>query len=431
MLPSELSYMHRLLNESLPIAEIARRLGRSRQTIYNWKNRDPADAELRRRPSKLDPYKPWIRSRLERFDLPATTLKREIEAQGYDGGITILREFVSEVKASYVQRVVDRFETEPGRQAQIDWASCGTILHEGRPRRLSLLVVVLGYSRTIWARFVVSERRPVLMDLLEQAFQDLGGVPRELLFDNLKQAIEVARTPDAPAKVQAEFQAFADHWGFEVQACPPYWPRAKGKVERAVDYLKRSFLEGRSFRDLSDLNAQLRQWLAEVASVRIHGTTGDRPIDRLAADQAAFRPCVEQAFPSAEQTTRRADHDARISYDGVRYSVDPSILPRRRRGEPVEVCVGTDERLRIFHEGRLVGDHALQPPGSPPQDDPRHAAARRELRQSPSWKRPRGKGPRFAQEPVGEKSWDELLRESPLVDERPLSAYETGGHHAG
>ena len=432
MLPSELSYMHRLIDENLPIAEIARRLGRCRQTIYNWIQRQSAGHEPVRRPSKLDPYKPYLESRLCRFDLPATVLLREIREQGYEGGITILREFVAGVKQRHVQRVVDRFETEPGRQAQVDWASCGTIVHEGRRRHLSLLLVVLGYSRVIWARFVVTERRPVMMELLEQAFQELGGVARELLLDNLKQAIEVARTPEAPAKVQTEFQAFADHWGFEVVACPPYWPRAKGKVERAVDYVKRSFLEGRTVVDLADLNAQLRQWLAEVANVRVHGTTQERPIDRLAADQAAFRPCAETAFPSAQRSTRRADHDARISFGGVRYSVDPSILTGRR-GEPVDVCVGTDERLRIYHQGRWVGEHAIVPSGSLPQDDPQHAAARRERREPPSWQRPRGQGPRFDQIGGDSMSWEDLAARSPVVHERPLSAYDAaaGGPHAG
>ena len=184
MVTSEMSYMYRLIEEGLPIAQIARRLGRCRQTLYNWlkKDREGPQGPVPRS-SKLDPFKPYIESRLERFDLPATVLLREIRKKGYEGGITILRDFVAEVKDRQVRRLVDRFETEPGRQAQMDWGSCGTIVHEGRRRRLSLFVLVLGHSRTIWAQFVVSERRPVMMELLEQAFEDLGGVPRELLVD--------------------------------------------------------------------------------------------------------------------------------------------------------------------------------------------------------------------------------------------------------
>ncbi len=169
--------MYRLIKEGLAKAEIARRLGRSRQTIYNWLKQESAPKTRRRRPSKLDPFKSYLKSRLERFDLPATVLLREIRKKGYDGGLTILREYVAGIKDREVRRLVDRFETEPGRQAQVDWASCGTIMHEGRHRRLSLLVVVLGYSRTIWAQFLVSERRPVMLELLEQAYQKTGHDP--------------------------------------------------------------------------------------------------------------------------------------------------------------------------------------------------------------------------------------------------------------
>lgn len=411
--------MHQLIEEGVPIAAVARMLGYSRQTIYNQLERAQSGVEPAPRPSKLDPYRAYIESRLSRFDLPATVLYREIKDQGYDGGITILRDFAAELKAGYVKQVTDRFETEPGRQAQVDWGSCGTIWHSGRRRRLSLLVVVLGYSRTIWARFVVSERRPVMAGLLEDAFTELGGVPRELLFDNLKQVIAHPRTGDAPAVVQPEFEHFAEHWGFEIVAAPPYWPRAKGKVERAVGYIKTSFLEGRSFSDLDDLNAQLRVWLATVANLRRHGTTKERPVDRLPAEQAVLRPVVEP-FASAEVERRQADWDARISFRGVRYSVDPAIL-RGRRGEPVEVHLGTDDRLRIYHQGRLVGEHDMAAPGSPAQDDPAHARARRLLRQQPP-KRRSGKAPRFEQAPPEDDlSW---LIHAPAVAARSLQVYE-------
>ena len=419
MVASERSKMKQLLREGEPIAQIARRLGRSRQTIYNWMKHEGGCRRVKRA-SKLDPHRQYIESRLERFDLPATVLLREIRDQGYDGGITILREAVSSIKQRHVKRLVDRFETEPGRQAQVDWGSCGTVWHEGRRRRLSLLAVVLGYSRVIWARLVVSERRPVLMELLESCFAELGGVPKELLFDNLKQVVSQPRTEDRPAEIQTAFAAFADHWDFQVVASPPYWPRAKGKVERAIGYIKTSFLEGRTF-DLEDLNAQLRQWLAEVANVRVHGTTGERPVDRLAADQEAMLPVAHlPAFPSMLVSDRLADHDGRISYQGVCYSVDPEILSSRR-GEPVEVREGADQRIRIFHRGKLVGEHALMPSGSPPQDDPLHAAKRRLLRQQPEWSRPKTKAPRFDQLVEEAPEW---LRFAPVVHDRALASYE-------
>ncbi len=422
------SMMMKLLREGVPIARIAERLGVSRQTIYNWKKREEdgqAEAEPGPRKSKLDPFRDHIASRLERFDLPATVLFREILERGYTGGITILRELVAEIKAIHVQRVVDRFETEAGRQAQVDFAHCGTIRHRGRNVRLSLIVVVLGYSRTIWARFLVTQRQEALMESLEAAFQAFGGVPRELLFDNLRQVVATPRTEERDAVVQASFLAFAEHWGFQTVACPAYWPRAKGKVERAIQYVKRSFLEGRSFTDLEDLNAQLRVWLADVANVRVHGTTKVRPVDRLEEDREAMQPLgATAAYPSTMVRTRLVDHDGRISHGGVRYSVDPSILTGRR-GEPVDVHLGTDHVLRIYHQGRLVGQHQVRPRGSAPVDDPLHSALRRQLRQRPPDERPHGKNPKYDQ--IGEPFHTApALPPPPCVQQRDLAAYERG-----
>ena len=412
--------MHRMIRDGLSKTQIARYLGCSRQCVYNNLKKKEGQ-EKQRRKSKLDPFKVFIENRLEDYDVPATTLLREIREMGYAGGITILRDFTAPIKAGHVQRVVERFETVPGRQAQVDWGNCGTILHEGRRRRLSLLAVVLGYSRVIWARFVVSERRPVLMELLEECFGELGGVPLEMLFDNMKQVVAEARTADRPARIQTAFGAFADHWSFEAKACPAYWPRAKGKVERAIGYIKTSFLEGRCFTDLEDLNSQLRVWLAQVANVRIHGTTRERPVDRLEADQAAMTQLAgKRAFPAMETMERLADHDARISYSGVFYSVDPSILGARR-GVPVEVRIGTDGRLRAYHGERLVADHALAPKGSPPQEDALHVMKRRELRQRPPKARPRGRGPRFEQRLPQRPAWGAY---APEVAVHALAQYE-------
>lgn len=414
--------MKQLLRENVPKAQIARQFGISRQTIYNWIEESDDKIGPARRPSKLDPFHPYIQGRLERFDLPATVLLREIREQGFDGGITILREYVAKIKDKQITRLVDRFETEPGRQAQVDWKSCGTIMHNGRRRRLSLLVVVFGYSRFMWARFVVSEKRPVLIELLEQCFREVGGIPNELLFDNLKQVVAQPRTKDAPAQIQTSFGEFADHWGFETIASPPYWPQAKGKVERSIQYVDGSFLEGRAFTDLDDLNGQLCTWLAVVANVRIHGTTRERPIDRLTADLAGMLPAGHtRAFPSVLKGTRLADHDGRISYKGVSYSVDPEIISGRR-GTPVEVCESTDHRLLVFHEGRRVADHVLMPSGSPPQDHPLHAKKRRENRQKPTCERPKRKLPQFDQQIQGDVDKVDLL--APEVFQRPLSEYE-------
>lgn len=281
--------MKREALDGVPKAVIARRYGVSRQSVYNVLNAVRA-AERAVKPSKLDPFRDYVADRLAEFDLPATVLLREIRERGYAGGITILKEFVRLQKSEYVQRVVERFETLPGRQAQLDWGECGTIVENGERKKLYAFVFVLGYSRVMFARFTTSMRQPTLLACLREAFE-LLGVPKELLVDNMKTAV-VKHALGEAVRFNSGFLDFCEHYGALPVACPPYWPRAKGKVESGVKYLKGSFLVGREFTTLADLNGQLDSWLASVANVRVHGTTKERPVDRFAREVASLRPAA-------------------------------------------------------------------------------------------------------------------------------------------
>ena len=151
-----------LAEEGVQKAAIARRFGISRQTVYNHLKRSgPFPRPRPRRRSKLDGFRKYIRGRLERFDLPATVLFAELKKQGYKGGLTILREFVRPLKEEFTRRVTERFETLPGQQAQIDWGECSTIQVGGERKKLYAFVMVLGYSRMMYARFTTSSKLPV------------------------------------------------------------------------------------------------------------------------------------------------------------------------------------------------------------------------------------------------------------------------------
>ncbi len=274
-----------------PKARIARQLGVSRGTVYNHLEREEPFPKLRKkRVSKLERFKRYIGSRLERFDLPCTVLYRELVALGYEGGLTILRDYVRPLKRELTRRVCERFETDPGRQAQIDWGECGTVVVDGERRKLYVFVMVLGCSRMLFVRFTTSSKLPVLMSCLQEAFGRIG-IPREILVDNMRQAVDQHDVTTGTVRWNRSFLDFTEHHEFLPAACPPYWPRAKGKVERGVGYVKKSFLEGRSFTDLSDLNHQVDAWVDTVANVRIHGTTGARPIDRYAEEAPALSVC--------------------------------------------------------------------------------------------------------------------------------------------
>jgi transposase len=281
------------LEQGLPVAAIARELGVDRRTVHRWKaagelQPDPETGLLPRKdrrapqPCKLDPYKDIIRTRLEAYpELSAVRLFDEVKAAGYTGGLTQLKVFVQEVRPRPEPEPIVRFETEPGHQAQVDFA------HVRFPwGKRFVLLVVLGYSRLLWVKFFPKEDMRVLISGLEEAFTFFGGVPRELLFDQMASVItDDLRDQGEKLIENAEFLRFSAHWGFRIRACRPYRAKTKGKVERPVRYIRGNFLYGREFLGDADLAAQTEAWRDGTANVRIHGTTKEKPLERFLRDE--------------------------------------------------------------------------------------------------------------------------------------------------
>jgi transposase len=274
-------------------SSLAKQLGISRGTIYHWIETGQLDRDLdnesahytERAPvdRKIDPYRPLIEARLQEYPLlSAIRIHQEIRAAGYRGGYTQLSEYVRQVRPTEAEAVV-RFETPPGHQGQVDFA------HFRLPwgRRWALLVV-LGYSRLLWLRFFGRQDMQTLFGGLEQAFEFFGGVPQELLFDQMRAVIVADQRLQGGSLVEnMEFVRFAYHWQFRPRACRPYRAKTKGKVERPIRYVRENFFYGRTFINDEDLDAQAQRWLQEVANVRLHGTTGERPIERFQREEQA------------------------------------------------------------------------------------------------------------------------------------------------
>ena len=246
------------LEQGLSKAAIARQVGIDRRTVYRWIEAGeldpdpetgllPKPARRAPQPCKLDPYRQIIRTRLETYpELSAVRLFEEVKAAGYPGAYTQLKEFVREIRPKPEPEPLVRFETEPGHQAQVDFAQ----VRFPWGKRFAL-VVVLGYSRLLWLRFFQKDDMRTLFKGLEEAFAFFGGVPRELLFDQMASVITADLRDQGGRLVEnAEFLRFAAHWGFRVRACRPYRAKTKGKVERPFHYVETNLLNGREFRTL-------------------------------------------------------------------------------------------------------------------------------------------------------------------------------------
>jgi hypothetical protein len=249
-----------------------------------------------------------------------------------------------------------RFETAPGEQAQVDWGTL-TVRLAGVPTKVHVLVMTLGYSRRAYAEGFLHERMPNLLAAHENAFAHFGGRCETLLYDRMRTVVlgtigdaEGRRVP----KLNNTFHAFAKHWGFTPRLCQPYRAQTKGKVESGVKYLKRNFAPGRVFRDLENFNAQLGAWQLEVADLRIHGTTHQRPIERFAEEAFALVPTAGQpSFLQAMVRERVVADDWLVSIEGNRYSVPFGLI-----GKTVQV-VREGGHWVIRHRGQVVAEHAV------------------------------------------------------------------------
>lgn len=292
------------LEQGLSKSEIARTLGVSRRTVHHWMQTGQLERDLdneavryRARPPvarKIDRYRAIITARLAAYPrLSATRLHDEIRAAGYAGGYTQVKEYVRQVRPKPPADPVVRFETPAGLQAQVDFAEFR--LPWGK--RFALLVV-LGYSRLLWLQFYPRQTMAVVMRGLEQAFAAFGGVPAELLFDQMKAVIiDDQREVGGKLLENMEFVRFAAHWGFRIRACRPYRAKTKGKVERPIGYVRQGFFYGREFLNDADLNAQALSWASRKANARVHRTTSEVPRVRFERDERArLRPLALQPY---------------------------------------------------------------------------------------------------------------------------------------
>jgi transposase len=326
------------LADGLSQAAAAERLGINERTIRRWIAAGDLDRDLDEppsykarplRPTKLDSYKELIRTRLGTYpELSAVRLLEEIRAAGYTGGYSQLCAYVAKVRPRPRLEPVVRFETPPGLQAQVDFAE----FRFPWGKRYALLVV-LGYSRLLYLRFFARQDMRALFTGIEAAFDYFGGVPREILFDQMKAVITVdLRLLGGQLVINEEFLRFAAHWSFRPRACRPYRAQTKGKVERPIRYVRDNFVYGRDLIGDDHLADELAAWL-ERANGRVHATTREVPRERFERDERtalllpARRPYHSLVLAPESQPLRRVERYVPSRPVAVRPVVDVEKRP--------------------------------------------------------------------------------------------------------
>jgi transposase len=306
------------LAEGKSIRETARELGLARNTVRRYVREQAPRGARPQRGSLLDPYKAQIVAWVQDDHLlNCPTMLERLRQQGYTGGLSVLKSFVHPLRpAAASQRPVQRYETPPGRQLQVDWGEF-TYLDAGKRRKVFGFTAVLGYSRMRYVEFVRRCDTPTLLRCLLHACEAFGGIPERVLTDRMKSVLVAmdGRTP----RWNPRFLDYVTLLGLVPGVCHAYTPQTKGKVERSIRVVKESFWPGVRFADLDDLNRQAQAWL-ERLNHTVHRGTHRRPADLLAAE--GLRPLVPR--PSLRrflQEERKVAWDGFFSFDGVQYGV--------------------------------------------------------------------------------------------------------------
>ncbi len=374
-----------LYKQGISMLAIARKLGIDRRTVkkHLFADEFPKYTKKERKASKLDPYKDMINKFLEEDNYKSTWILEKLRGIGYTGGYTILKDYVSLLKEKKTQLAYVRFETEPGRQAQVDWGHFQVVGENGKSESLVGFVMVLGYSRGMYVEFVENAQMEAFLDCHIHAFRYLKGITNEILYDNMKTV--VVRKAQGQTGFNPEFMDFARHYGFLPRVCPIYSPWVKGKVEKPVDYIRERFWRGYRYSSLQQANSDVKLWL-DSANTRIHGTHHQRIKERWDKEIINLQPLPLKDYDTSSKLVRHVFKDCQFSYNGNRY-----VVPHRAAGKKVMLKI-KGGHIQIYHDAELLASY--QEPKSKGEliQDPRFYEELRKSQEQCARKYPPGKG---------------------------------------
>jgi transposase len=349
--PDQINTIHRLHGvEKWSLRKIAAHLHICRRTIVKYLDTPAPPPTRRDRASKLDPFRSAIAELLEQDpSLHVPVLTQRLRTLGYDGGETIVKDYLRALRAAVkVRRAYVRVEPGPGERFDIDWGHFGALLYNGAPRKLYAFCLVEAHSRKMFLEFTHSQCFETFVRCHIHAFEEFGGCARELWFDNL--ATAVAEHEGNLVQFNPRFLGFAREYGFIPRACHVRAAWEKGKVERAIGYVRQNFWPLRSFMDLADVNAQARRWVHETANQRKHRETGQAPDERF---QPEFLRPIPLLAPDYRDTAEALVHkDLRLTFDGNRYCAPPRYVGHKLT---VKADAGT---VTLYDQSREVACYA-------------------------------------------------------------------------
>ncbi len=302
--------------------------------------------------TNLDNFKVFIRDTLEKYPrLTATRVFGMVQPRGYLGSEVHLRRYIRGVRPVARAEAFFRVETLPGEEGQVDWGLFGKLKVGNAQRHLCCFVMVLSHSRGVYARFALDMSMESFLRGHVHAFASFGGVPRALLYDNLKSAV-LERQGDA-IRFHPRLLELAGTYHFAPKPCAPYRGNEKGKVERTIRYLRDSFFAARRFSSVADLNSQLARWIHDVALTRQWpgAPDGRRVADVFLEEKPRLLPLPAEPMPTDVVRAVASGKTPYIRFDGNDYSLPPTLLKK-----PLTLAA-SEELVRLLDGDAEVARH--------------------------------------------------------------------------
>ena len=371
--PNVIEKILHLSSEGWGKRRIARELGISPNTVKHYRRqRKWLPYNIPKRIKKLEALDVWLEEMFNLHKGNAEVIRQELARQhNMQANLRTIERAVKPFRQKAFTSAVAtvRFETPPGKQMQIDFGSI-TIKISGEPRKIYFFAAVLGFSRRQYIQAFVHERQSAWFEGLEGAFNHFEGIPTEVLMDNPKPLVISHNPITREVMFNERLHAFAHYWKFKPKACAPYRARTKGKDENTVKYFKYNGIAGREFSSWEALGEHIVWWMREISDLRIHGTTGEKPIDRFEREEKdVLQPLKgKPPFYLGREVQRSVHTDACIEIDTNFYSVPWHLIKKEVTAQltetEVKILYGADEVARhpvcIGERQRSINSHHLK-----------------------------------------------------------------------
>lgn len=307
-------------------------------------------------PSKLDDFKEIINDKLQ-LCCSYYSIYKFIEKRGYKGKYTTLRNYCSLYKVDELKKATIRFETNPGLQAQVDWKETMTLhTKNGEPVTFNIFLILLGYSRLKYIRLTLDRSQDTVFKSLIYAFKYFNGVPKEIIFDNMKTVVDHAKSNYSEAVLNQKFYQFLKDMGFEAWTCRPFRPQTKGKVEALARTMKRLEPYDYEFETIEELELIVKK-LNEELNNEVSQATNEKPFVRFDKEKEYLSPLANNdiinTYIEVKNITRIVSKESLVTYENKKYSLDPQYI-----GKTVSISI-FDNILHIYFSNSLIKTHEI------------------------------------------------------------------------